>query len=128
MEKSKFTVKAEIEANLTAQDIDDIMCSALDCIGYWCRKAEVVGGEYLGEYASDQISRGGSLMLYDAESNDKWELTLEKFLNGVKLWLQNGDDRYHALQKDGTLDTCEIDGEMADLIVQYALFGEVVFG
>ncbi len=128
MEKSKFIVKAEIKANLTAQDIDDIMCSALDCIGYWCRKAEVVDGEYLGEYASEQISRGGSLMLHDAESSDKWELTLEKFLNGVKLWLQNGDDRYHALQKDGTLDTCEIDGEMADLIVQYALFGEVVFG
>lgn len=129
MEKSKFTVKAEVEAKLTAQDIDDIMVSALEGgITYWCCNAEVVGGEYLGEYASDQISRGGSLMLYDAESNDKWELTLEKFLNGVKLWLQNGDDRYHALQKDGTLDTCEVDGEMADLIVQYALFQEVVFG
>ncbi len=129
MSEKKFTVQLQIEANLTQQDIDDIMVGALEGgITYWCSSAEVVGGEYLGEYASDQISRGGSLMLYDAESSDKWELTLEKFLNGVKLWLQNGDDRYHALQKDGTLDTGEIDGEMADLIVQYALFGELVFG
>jgi len=129
MSEKKFTVRPQIEVNLTQQDIDDIMVTALEGgINGWCRKAEVVGRKYLGEYASDQISRGGSLMLYDAESSDKWELNLEKFLNGVKLWLQNNDDRYGALGSDGTLDTREIDGEMADLIVQYALFGEVVFG
>lgn len=126
--KKNFPVKVEIEVKLSQQDIDDIMVGALEGgITYWCREAEVVG-DYLGEYSSDQISRGGKLILHDTESNDKWELTLEKFLNGVKLWLQNGDDRYHALQKDGTLDTCNVDGEMADLIVQYAIFGEVIFG
>lgn len=52
-----------IGVTLTQQDIDDIMASALDGgICYWCRMAEVVG-EYLGEYASDQISLGGSLIL-----------------------------------------------------------------
>ena len=128
MSEKKFEVVAEIRARLTQEDIDDIMVGALEGgINYWCREAEVVG-EYLGEYASEQISRGGALTLYDAESSDKWTLDLEKFLNGVKLWLQNGDDRYDALQGDGTLDTGEIDGEMADMIVQYALFGEVVFG
>lgn len=127
MKDKKFEVVAEVKVCLTCEDVDDIMCSVLDAIGYWCRKAQVVG-EYLGEYASEQISRGGALTLYDAESSDKWTLDLEKFLNGVKLWLQNGDDRYGALQGDGTLDTGEIDGEMADMIVQYALFGEVVFG
>ena len=119
---------AEVRARLTQEDIDDIMVGALEGgINYWCREAEVVG-EYLGEYASEQISRGGALTLYDAESSDKWTLDLEKFLNGVKLWLQNGDDRYGALQRDGALDTGEIDGEMADMIVQYAIFGEVQFG
>ena len=112
---------------LTKENIDDIMCSALDSIGYWCRKAEVVG-EYLGEYASEQIARGGTLILHDAESDDKWALTIHDLLKGVKLWLQNGDDQYHALQKDGTVDCCEIDGEMADMIVQYAIFGEIIFG
>lgn len=128
MSEKKFEVVAEIKCGLTRQDIDDIMCAALEGgICYWCRKAEVVG-DYLGEYAHEQIARGGVLMLHDAESANAWEMNLEKFLNGVKLWLQNGDDQYHALQKGGTLDTCVIDGEMADLIIQYALFGEVVFG
>lgn len=127
MSEKKFEVVAEVRARLTQEDIDDIMVGALEGgINYWCREVEVVG-EYLGEYASEQISRGGALALYDSESSDKWTLDLEKFLNGVKLWLQNGDDRYGALQGDGTLDTGEIDGEMADMIVQYALFGEIVF-
>ena len=128
MNEKKFTVRPRIEVNLTQQDIDDIMATASEGgINYWCRKAEVVG-EYLGKYASEQISRGGALILHDAESDDKWGLTLEKFLNGVKLWLQNKEDRYGAAKTDGTFDTWNIDAEMADMIVQYALFGEVVFG
>ena len=59
MDEKKFPVHVEMDVTLTQQDIDDIMSIALDYIGYWCGKAKVVG-EYLGEFASDQISRGGS--------------------------------------------------------------------
>lgn len=125
MSERKFTVRPQIEVNLTQQDIDDIMVAALDGgINYWCRKAEVAG-KYLGEYASDQISRGGVLILHDAESSDKWELTLEKFLNGVKLYFEQG---CHVQVEDNCIDTCDIDADAADCIVQFALFGEVVFG
>lgn len=128
MENKKFSVRVEIDVILTQQDIDDIMVSALEGgINYWCGHVRIVG-EMLGDCASEQIGRDGILMLYDSDSLDKWELNLEKFLNGVKLWIENGGDRYEALQSDGTLDTCEIDGDMADMIVQYALFGEVVYG
>jgi len=78
-------------------------------ICYWCRKAEVVG-EYLGEYASDQISRGGALILHDAESAQTWELTLEKFLNGVKLYFEQG---CHVNVEDNAIDTCDIDANDA---------------
>ena len=45
----KLEIKFDVE--ITQQDIDDIMCSALEGgINYWCRKAEVVG-DYLGEYS-----------------------------------------------------------------------------
>ena len=125
MNEKKYTVRPQIDVNLSQQDIDDIMAVALDGgICYWCRKAEVVG-EYLGEYASDQISRGGSLILYDAESSDKWELTLEKFLNGVKLYFEQG---CHVQVEDNAIEIGDIDAGDADCIVQFALFGEVVFG
>ena len=125
MNEKRFTVRPQIEVNLTQQDVDDIMVAALEGgINYWCREAEVVG-EYLGEYASDQISRGGSLILHDSESSDKWELTLEKFLNGVKLYFEDG---CHVQVEDNRIDAGDIDAGDADCIVQFALFGEVVFG
>lgn len=125
MNEKKYTVRPQIDVNLSQQDIDDIMAVALDGgICYWCRKAEVVG-ECLGEYASDQISRGGSLILHDAESSDKWELTRDKFLNGVKLYFEHGCE---VPVEDNAIDTCGIDACAADSIVQYALFGKLVFG
>lgn len=120
-----FMVRPEIEVALTVEDIDDIMCAALEGgICYWCGRAEVVG-DYLGEYASEQIARGGSLLLHDAESADAWELNREKFLNGVKLYFEQG---CHVQVEDNRIDTCDIDSNDADCIVQLAIFGEVVFG
>ena len=115
------------KVKLTDEDIDDIVCTALEGgITYWCSSAEVVGGKYLGEYASDQISRGGSLRLYDAEEDKSYELTKYKFVTGFALACRDGylDE---AFDGDG-FDTGEIDAELADVIVQYALFGEVVYG
>lgn len=121
-----YVVRAEIKVILSQQDIDDIMVAALEGgINYWCRKAEVVG-DYLGEFASDQISREGTILLYDAESDEKWELTLFKFLTGFKMWLEDGQDKYEAV-KQGEVDCCNIDAGCADEIVQYALFGKVMF-
>ena len=124
---AEYVIKPKVEIKVTDQDIDDIMATALDCgISYWCREAEVVGGEYHGEWASDEISRGGKLRLYDAESDDKWILTKNKFLKGIKLWVENGYAK--EAMYEGGLDTGMIDATGADMIVQYALFGEVVFG
>lgn len=123
-----YNVEINKKYTVTPQDIDDIMVTALeDGINYWCRKAEVVG-EYLGEYASDQISRGGSLILYDAESNDHWELNLEKLLCGIQKAIEDNWFRDYDWYVDGELDCCQIDAEVADTIVQLALFDDIVFG
>lgn len=95
----KYEIKAEIRVELTQEDIDDIMVGALEGgITYWCSEASPEGGEYLGEYASEQISRGGTLLLYDFEEEAYRKLDLEKFLNGFKLWVENGGDQYGAVQ------------------------------
>lgn len=125
--KKKFEIRAEVKAELTQENIDDIMCSALEGgICYWASEAEVVEDKRCADWGHEQIARGGALILHDAESSDKWELTLEKFLNGFKLWLENNGDRYGAVDC-GKVDTGEIDGEMADMIVQYAIFGQLMF-
>jgi len=122
----KYSVSAVINFVVSDEDIDDIMSAALDGgITYWCRRAEVVG-EYLGEYASEQISRGGTLRLYDVEDGTVSELTLDKFLNGLRLWIEN--ERTFELTDAGRLDVGHIDAIAADTIIQYALFNDVIFG
>ena len=129
MSEKTFEVHAELTIRLTTEDVDNIMVSALEGgINYWCSKAEVVEERRCADWGHEQIARGGALILHDAESDDKWALNIENFTQGFRLWLENGDDRYGAVGGDGTVDAGEIDGEMADLIIQYALFGEVVFG
>lgn len=119
----KLTITYEIEYD--NQCIDDIMSTALDGgISYWCDCAEVVG-DYLGEYASDQISRGGTLRLHDSDEDKWYELNLEKFIAGLtKIAEERGLDILY----EGKIDAGEIDAEDADAIIQYAIFGEVVYG
>ena len=81
---TKHGISVVLNFLISNEDIDDIMSAALDGgITYWCGKAEVVG-DYLGEYASEQISRRGALKLFDLESDDVWELTFEKFMTDRK--------------------------------------------
>ena len=123
---TKHSVSVAINFVVSDEDIDDIMSAALDGgITYWCGKAEVVG-EYLGEYASEQISRGGTLKLYDIEDDSVSELTLDKFLTGLRLWIEN--ERAFELTDAGRLDVCQIDATAADAIIQYALFNNIVYG
>lgn len=124
----EYTVFVISEIKVTQEDIDDIMCSAFEGgITYWCDSAEVVG-DYLGEYASEQISRGGLLILHDAEDDEEYDLDLNQLLNGIK---QAYEGNYFAEYEwcDGkTIDTCQVDAEVADVIVQLALFDEVIYG
>ena len=124
----KFEVKAELHFSLTQQDIDDIMVAALEGgINYWAGEAEVVEEKRVADWGHEQIARGGVLVIHDIEDpGETWELTLEKFLNGFKLWVEHGGDEYGAI-KDGKVDCCNIDADCADAIVQYALFGELTF-
>ena len=138
-------IEIKIEANVThvftPEDINDIIVGALEGgINYWCRKAvkklnietrphESLLTSYFGvakedqdkiKYASDLIGYNGVLILYDIESSDKWELTLENVLKGIKLHCTNRKISPSDLMDDYDADDC-------DSIVQLALFNEQVF-
>lgn len=123
-----YTIEFTKSIKVTDENIDDIMAAALEeGITYWCCEAEVVG-DYLGEYASDQISRGGTLILYDSEDNEKYELNKEKLLNGIMLAAKNNYYSDCEWINGNEIDTCSVDADVADCIVQFALFNEVVYG
>lgn len=123
---TRHGISVVINFVVSDEDIDDIMSAALDGgVTYWCGRDEVVG-EYLGEYASEQISRGGALKLHDIEGDGVFELTLDKFLVGLRLWIEN--ERAFELTSAGRLDVGQIDAAAADTIIQYALFNDIVYG
>ena len=113
------------------EDMLDIISSAVYDIGYW-------GGIHdSNEYyeARDELNKedrtyedilyhmlkkGDKILMYDAEDEfETWDLTLDKLLNGIKLTIENG-------YWTGRID--DIDGEVGDIIFQYSLFNEIVFG
>lgn len=124
-------IKRSVE--VTTEDIDDILCGSLEGgSSYWCDEVEVVG-EYLGEYASEQISRGGKLKFhvfepFDDSDTEVYELDQKKFLNGLQKWLNNYTHVDDCLFEEGQLDCGMIDAGMADSIIQYALFGDEIYG
>ena len=130
MSEKKFTVRPQIEVNLTRQDIDDIMATALEGgINYWCDKAKV-DGHSLGEYASEQISQGGTLILHDMEEDRNELLTKEKLLQGIKMYAEQPKhgDIFEVIDHELHIDCGMVDAEVADAIVQYAIFSEIFYG
>lgn len=131
----KVTIHYEFEC--TDEDIDDIMCTALEGgINYWCDNAKV-SGAYLGEYANEQISRGGMIRLHDSEEDKYYELTKDKFIEGLKQFMLEHNfrkDKFNGhfgsvfVDKNGRIDASMIDADDADYIIQCAVFGEVVYG
>jgi len=133
--ETELTIRLDVV--VTDEDIDDIMGTALDCsISYWANEAEVVG-DYLGEYASEQISRGGTVKIHLVEpikdgGATVYELTKEKFMKGLRKYLQDPCSPYNIIYFNDArqrmeLDTGNADAVVCDMIIQYALFDEIVF-
>lgn len=126
METYDLTITKTIK--VTEEDIDDIMSTALEGgINYWCDKAEVFG-QRLGNYASEQIARGGTLKLHDAEDNRNHLLTRNGLLKGIKQAIEGNYFACYNWFDGNAIDTCMVDAEVADVIIQFALFEEVVYG
>ena len=123
--KPYYRISTSVTVKVLDEDIDDIMVTVLEGgITYWCNRAEVVG-DYLGDIASEQISRGGELRLYDCESDEEYTLTLDKFLRGLSTYISGC---YDIAVESGRVDPGQIDAEGADCIIQYALFDDVIYG
>ena len=123
-----FEIEVSTKITVTQEDIDDIMSTAFEGgINYWCREVEVIG-DYLGEYASEQISRGGTLRLYDAEDDFVYELTLEKLLNGIKKAYNECYYKDYDWCDGKKIDTYWVDANVADTIIQLSLFDDVIYG
>ena len=133
MKTKKYNVQPTF--NYSDEDIVDIISSAVYDIGYWGvidndrnewweARREVTEDTTFEDLMFHILKKGEEILILDREEMDEedgefWSLTLDNLLNGIKLAIQN---KYW----DGDIDT--IDGQVGDIIFQYALFNEIVFG
>lgn len=147
----------KVEYTVTAADIDNITSTAYSgALTYWATCILVRHNEENRPDCIDTgISRGGEWIIciekgsmdsplpdgdftpWKTECNtlrgldipidavDGYKLTLEKLLTGLQLYADKHLAGASTLEEIAELD---LDGSAVDLIVQYALFGEVVFG
>ena len=128
MNKYTFTKTFEYSES----DLNDVISSAVYDIGYWsCINNDTEAWheahkELEGEDACFEdvflhiLKSGKAVELFDVEDNeDVWELTMEKLLHGMQMAVEQN-------YWDGDIDN--LDGSIGDVIFQFALFDEIVYG
>lgn len=131
--EKKVVGVAKIELELTEENIENIMVTGLEGgIGYWAR-LENEGEEWnakpndipVSQWATELLLQGKEVVFSDSELDEgdidyyHPPLTLEKLIKGFEL---NYKHRPH----DNNIETGDV--TTADCIIQYAVFGEVVYG
>ena len=127
---------------VTKEDVVDILSSILGDIGYWgqitfadddyddaSRELYNQGIDVCYEDVIVKMMEDGKrIEVYDVEDGAKLgNFTLDTIYDGLKMTAENGYDRYGYVG-DGVFDGMGIDGEIADIIMQYGLLGEIVYG
>ena len=120
--------------------VPDIIITALEGgIGYWacldtdyeewteCKKRLNENSRRaasIEDIAIEVILSNKPLALFDVEDADVvWDLTLDKIMKGIEQFEEEEEVPLEAI-----IDRGAFDAEDADRIIQYALFGELVYG
>lgn len=114
---SKITIGVRVQISL--EDIESLLDSASRGSAYWCEDVS----ELAYESAVKAIMDGKMIMLHDAEEDGKaYELTLAKVKKGIAIMAKK-ETRHFA-----DLVLHNADQITADVLLQCALFGEVIYG
>lgn len=118
--------------NNCVEEITDIMVGAIEGgISYWGymkgyrldNEVEEIRhgkpeGEPISTWSAYLLLKGATLFIQDQESSSIWDLTLDKLTKGIQL---NHENRTMSNPNDYDANDC-------DAIIQYSVFGEIVFG
>ena len=109
---------------ITDQLIDDTLCTALEGgINYWADSATPDAWPEGVTYASDAVTKGAALVIAVNEDDDNPGVHLDRaaMVRGIRRYCKE----FHTTPAN--LDDDPVDASGADAIVQYAVFGELVY-
>ena len=132
------TLTIQVDFELDNQFFEDILVTALEGgSNYWIGYININHPRGAkprdiptSMWAAQAINEGKSVDFH-LEGDEKETLTKGALVNGVSIWATNHPTNM-TIVDDGnghmTIDTANIDASDADAILQYALFGKVVYG
>ena len=148
-------INPQITIKITKEDVVDILSSAIGGISYWGEiipndrqyekakrwllenaESNYDDGEICYEEVVAQILFDGkSVTVRDSEDDKESWLSLSNLAQGIQTAFREGYySSYNWLVPDGDgfgewyLETSQIDSEVSDVIIQLAVWGEVVYG
>lgn len=129
----------EVPVELDDEFFDYLVCDMFEGgSNYWIARVSIdhpdgkkPKGVPMSEWASGALNKGGSLTILPQEWDDG-ALTIGKanIVTGLMMWIKNRPDSVTLCREHGRncIDAGNIDADEADCILQYAMFGEVIFG
>ena len=145
-------INPQITIKITKEDVVDILSSAMDGIGYWgrivpnseqykeakkwIRENEEPDYEICyEEVIAQMLFDGKSVTVQEIEDDKESWLSLSNLSYGIRKAFQEGYySDYNWLVPDGGgsnkwhLEPDQIDSEVADVIIQLSVLGDVVYG
>lgn len=117
---------------LTEEDISDILCACIEGgSNYWVQ-IQNEGDEWdevdkmlpedhtIEDHIMKLWQEGHLLHIVDVEENSEYTISFKDFIDAIQSVIDDGT-------WDGN-DVCDVDGVVGDCIMQYAAFGEVIYG
>ena len=131
-----FNIEVKKTSQFTEEDFNDILCSCFEggC-GYWCcidnttvewdevREELHLHGNTdptMEDIMLQILTDKQAIRLIDQEEDEVYYLDMKRFIAGIAMSIENGF-------WDGS-DIWHVDGLVGDAIIQYAVFGEQVYG
>lgn len=111
-------LKDKVTVALSDQDFEDVVDTAGYGIVYWCHKAIV-----------DSESQQYTVMWWDNDELNSCTLT-KTHLENVWAKIIQGDFQVHPMIRRyfDSDDIGDIDAEAGDILIQFAVFGKIVYG
>lgn len=121
---NNINLRAEVAVQITKEDLDVILFEALNTGGIagWADRVMAVGN-ILGKRVCEQVSNGGEIAIRGTDGT-WYELDKAKLTAGIKQYIE---ESCHIRIEDERLVLDDLTTNEADVIVQFALFGETKF-
>lgn len=135
---SEDVILLQIPVKINDEFVSDIVCTMFEGgSNYWINTIKInhpngvkLKSTPTSEWAASALNKGGSVTIFPHEyEGDIVTLTKQKLIDGIKLWA-TGSRFFEIVNEDGQhyIDAGNIDADESDVILQYSVFGEIIFG